>query len=144
MIAMCTFTKFLNIIFSLPEINFYLAMKHSVILFSYFFGGLYLSYFTVKYCISHFCKIEDEINAFKLVAYSATPLYIANFIWNLFPELLIINILSLYGIYIAYTGILQLYRIKARQSIYFGIFTTLTVTGFPLIIRTLFFTFIPL
>jgi hypothetical protein len=144
LIAICTLTKFLNIIFSSQEINFYLAMKHSVILFSYLFGGLYLSYFVVKYCMKQFYRFEDEKSAFKLVAYSATPLYIANFIWNLFPELLIINILSLYGFYIAYKGIRQLYGIKSKQSIYWGIFTILIVTGFPIIIGTLFLTFIPL
>ena len=140
LLAMCALTRFLSVLFSLQEVNYEPAMKHAIIVFSYLFGGMYLTYFVMKFVVSYFLGSRQDSKVFKIVIFSATPLFLVNIIVNLVPELFLIYIFSLYGFYIAYTGFRELYGTKIKQSINIGMITILALLLFSFLIRVLFFT----
>jgi len=139
LLTICVLTRFLSVLFSLQEINYEPAMKHAIIVFFYLFGGMYLSYLVMKLIIPHFFAGKFDSKVFKLAAFSATPLYTVNFIVNLIPELFLIYILSLYGFYIAYTGVRELYNAKIKDSIYVAGITIFLILLFSWVIRLVFF-----
>jgi len=139
LLTICVLTRFLSILFSLQEINYEPAMKHAIIVFFYLFGGMYLTYFIMKFVVLHFFMGKSDSKIFKIVAYSATPLYTINIVVNLVPELFLIYILSLYGFYIAYLGVRELYNAKIKEAACIGGLIILGVLLFSWLIRLAFF-----
>ena len=127
LMAICTITKFLFLIFSVHE-EIYVAMIKSALLFAYLFGGLYLSYYLARALIYEYEKEGD----FKIIAYSATPLYIATiletFLFEIYNEFAyFVYALILYCVFIAYNGIRNIYELKKKDSLYIGISLTLII-----------------
>lgn len=66
--------------------------------------GVFISAFVVKTISGYFSADTDFANSFKLIAYSATPVFLAS-IFNIIPALSVLSILGLYGIYLLFLGI---------------------------------------
>jgi hypothetical protein len=58
---------------------------------------------------------SDDLRAFKLVAFSYTPVWIAS-IFGLIPGLRWLDVLGLYGIYIFYLGVARMTRSKDEYA----------------------------
>lgn len=71
---------------------------------------------------------------FKLVTYSLTPLYITVLITRFLPDLAVINILSLYGAYILYTGLKTVENTTGQSLLRYFIVALLTIIIFYLAI----------
>jgi hypothetical protein len=76
--------------------------------FLFLYLGVYASAFIVKEITRALDLGHDFIIAFKLVAYSLTPIFLTLTISRLMESLLFINLLGLYGLYIFWTGIQEM------------------------------------
>ena len=72
--------------------------------FLFLYLGVYASAFIVKEITRALDLGHDFVVAFKLVAYSLTPVFLTLTLSRLLESLLFINLLSLYGLYIFWTG----------------------------------------
>ncbi len=77
---------------------------------------------------------KDYSLNFKLVTYSLTPLFITVLITRFLPDLALINILSLYGAYILYTGLKTIENITGQSLLRYFIVALLTIIIFYLTI----------
>ncbi len=77
---------------------------------------------------------KDYSLNFKLVTYSLTPLFITVLITRFLPDLTLINILSLYGAYILYTGLKTIENITGQSLLRYFIVALLTIIIFYLTI----------
>ena len=77
---------------------------------------------------------KDYSLNFKLVTYSLTPLFITVLITRFLPDLALINILSLYGAYILYTGLKTIENITGQSLLRYFIVALLTIIIFSLTI----------
>ena len=89
-------------------INNTLEPMYSVLVAVNTFLFLYLGVYASAYIVTEITKAldlgRDFVISFKLVAYSLAPLFLSLTISRLFESMLFINILSLYGLYIFWTG----------------------------------------
>ena len=99
-----------------------------------FYLSVLLSSWVINELSIAFIKNKHYSFNFKLVTYSLTPLYITVFITRLLPDLALINILSLYGAYILYTGLKTIENISGRSLIRYFIVALLTLIVFYLAI----------
>jgi len=99
-----------------------------------FYLSVLLSSWVINELSIAFIKNKNYSFNFKLVTYSLTPLYITVFITRLLPDLALINILSLYGAYILYTGLKTIENISGRSLIRYFIVALLTLIVFYLAI----------
>lgn len=76
--------------------------------FLFLYLGVYASAFIVKEITRALDLGHDFIVAFKLVAYSLTPIFLTLTISRLMESLLFINLLGLYGLYIFWTGMQEM------------------------------------
>jgi hypothetical protein len=100
--ALCAFTGsviFTNSTLS-PVYSIFVAIKSLLLhLLVVFFSSAVLGEITRALDLG-----KNYTVSFKLVAYSVAPLLICQMISNLFESLIFINVLSLYGLYIFWTG----------------------------------------
>ena len=75
-------------------------------LFLYF--GAYMSAFIVKEITRALDLGHDFVVAYKLVAYSLTPILLTLTVSRLLESLLFLNLLGLYGLYIFWTGMKEM------------------------------------
>jgi len=76
--------------------------------FLFLYLGVYASAFIVKEITRALDLGHDFVVAFKLVAYSLTPIFLTLTISRLLESLLFINLLGLYGLYIFWTGMQEM------------------------------------
>lgn len=76
--------------------------------FLFLYLGVYASAFIVKEITRALDLGHDFVVAFKLVAYSLTPIFLTLTISRLMESLLFINLLGLYGLYIFWTGMQEM------------------------------------
>lgn len=84
-----------------------------------------------------FVRHRDAPFNFKLVTYSFTPLYITVIITRFLPELELLNLLSLYGAYLIFTGLNTIENISRRSLLRYFIVALLLVITFYLAISWL-------
>ena len=79
--------------------------------------GVYLLALIIEALAPTFGATKDRLSAFKLAAYSLTPLWVAG-ILLLFPGLIIlVRLAGLYGIYLLYVGLPVLLKPPADKSL---------------------------
>ena len=98
----------------------------------------YLTVFLASWVLNElsvaFRTNKDYSLNFKLVTYSLTPLFITVLITRFLPDLALINILSLYGAYILYTGLKTIENITGQSLLRYFIVALLTIIIFYLTI----------
>jgi len=102
LVTLCAFTGsiiFTNATLS-PVYSVFMALKYFLLhLIVVFFSAVVLSEITKALDLG-----KNFLISFKLIVYSLTPFYLCQVISHLFESLVFINILSLYGLYIFWTG----------------------------------------
>jgi hypothetical protein len=137
LIGLCTLSTFISILVNLQEINFEIALKHALITFTALFGGLYLAYLLLNRFLPGFQVVHSKTLSFKLIAYSSTPLLVITFFVNLFPELILLYLASVYTYFVVWHGIKELPRIKAESVLTLGILISLLIHLLPFLIQRL-------
>ncbi len=92
-----------------------------------FYLTVLLSSWVINELSLAFIKNKNYSFNFKLVTYSLTPLYITVLITRFLPDLALINILSLYGAYILYTGLKTIENTTRKSLLRFFIVALLTI-----------------
>ena len=87
-----------------PEYSVLIAVESFLVLYL----GVYASAFVVREIIKALDLGHEFVVAFKLVAYSLTPLFLSLAISKLFESLIFINVLSLAGVYILWSGMVRM------------------------------------
>ena len=103
LIAVATLATFLDYIINYQGFAVELALKQSLATFTSLFGGLYLVYLTLKFLLPYFGIAATNDYSFALAAYSSGLWYLINLISSLIPELLFLQLFSLYTLYIVWT-----------------------------------------
>ena len=81
--------------------------------------GVYVVALFVEYMAPRFDGQRNRIQAFKVSAYSHTPIWLAG-IFNLFPSLGVLYfIFSLYSFYLLYLGLAVLMKSSGRRKIFY-------------------------
>jgi len=79
-------------------------------------GGVYLTAFIINFLAEQFGAKKDFDQAFSLVAYSYTPMFIGG-IFYILPSLTILAALAgLYGLYILYVGMQPMMKAPAEKN----------------------------
>jgi len=99
-----------------------------------FYLTVLLSAWVINELSITFIKNKNYSFNFKLVTYSLTPLYITVLITRFLPDLALINILSLYGAYILYTGLKTIENTTGQSLLRYFIVALLTIIIFYLAI----------
>lgn len=75
---------------------------------------------------------KDFTVSFRLIVYSLTPLFICQIVSNLFESLIFVNILSLYGLYIFWSGAEKMLNppVYKKMPMLISLFVVLTVIFF--------------
>lgn len=97
-----------------------------------FYLTVLLSSLTLNEISLAFVRSKDYSFNFKLVTYSFTPLFITVIITRFLPDLALLNLLSLYGAYIIYTGLNTIENISRRAFLRYFIVALLIVIVFYL------------
>lgn len=137
LIGLCTLSTFISILVNLQEINFEIALKHALITFTALFGGLYLAYLSINRLMPWFQIARSKTISFRLIAYSSTPLLVITFFVNLFPELILLYLASVYTYYVVWHGIKGVPGIKTELVLTLGIIITLLIHLWPFLIKRL-------
>ncbi|MDT8401731.1 MAG: Yip1 family protein [Bacteroidales bacterium] len=95
-----------------------------------FYMTVLLSSWTLNEISVAFVPKKDYALSFKLVVYSLTPLYLTVIITRFFPELELINLLSLYGAYILYVGLSSIENISRRGLLKYFVVALLVLMTF--------------
>lgn len=119
-------------------INTTLKPMYSVLMALYTFLLLYLGVYGSAMLVKEILKALDLGNdflvAFKLVAYSLSPVFLVMIVSRIFESLLFINVLGLYGLYLLWTGMEVMISPPEHKNIPFLIATVaVTVIVFLLL-----------
>jgi hypothetical protein len=135
LIGLCTFATFINFTFNRQSINFELALKHSAIVFTALFGGLYLTYLALIKINATFKLPDSKQLAFRLSAYSSGLLYVVTFITSLVPELFFLYMATLYSVFIVWQGVLQVPGIKQEQILTISLIIAFMIHFIPFFVK---------
>jgi hypothetical protein len=94
----------------------------------------YLSVLAISKIIPVFGGNNTGIRAATLVFYSTIPFYFSQMVVGLFPSLFFIKLLSLYSIYLFYTGCVLLIRPAKERQIAFFFVALLVIIGIHLLL----------
>lgn len=116
---------------SLFFINNTLKPMYSVLVaidsFLVLYMGVYASALIVREITKALDLGNDFVVAFKLVAYSMTPLFLSLTVSKLFESLLFINILALAGLYIFWSGMVRMVNPPDHKKIPMVIASTVSM-----------------
>jgi hypothetical protein len=105
--------------------SLFTALKYFILLFAaIYFSALILKEITYALDLG-----RDFSVAFKLIAYSLTPLYICLVISSLFESLVFILIIALFGLYIFWEGEIKMLNPPEHKKMPLLIAATITVVG---------------
>jgi len=79
-------------------------------------AGVYIAAFIINALAPNFGGTRDDIQAFKVAAYSGTAMWLAG-IFALLPLLSPLALLGLYGLYLLYTGLPRLMKAPADKAL---------------------------
>jgi hypothetical protein len=89
--------------------------------------GVYVLAFVIDRLTPIFSGWEDELQAFKLAAYSSTAAWLAG-VFRVIPALDILVLLGLYSLYLLYLGVPVLLRVPQRNVV--GYTATVIIAAF--------------
>lgn len=119
LIAIPALAQFLGFLFA-GRIGFFSGLIWAIIYYVLTILSLYVMAFVVHLLAPSFNAIKDDQAAFRLVAYSATPFFVAS-IFNIIPGLGILSILGLYGIYLFYVGLPEILQCPQNKALIYTI-----------------------
>ncbi len=103
--ALLSFVSYMAVHIGYP---FEAALKNSILLFTSFFFGLYITYFITLNIIPKFTLKtygnDVKILAYKITAYSSIILYLVKITTDLIPQIYFLQILGLYLGYMVWLG----------------------------------------
>jgi hypothetical protein len=91
--------------------------------------GVYVLAFVIDRLTPIFSGWEDELQAFKLAAYSSTAAWLAG-VFRVIPALDILVLLGLYSLYLLYLGVPVLLRVPQRNVV--GYTATVIIAAFAI------------
>jgi hypothetical protein len=105
--------------------SLFIALKYFILLFA----AIYFSAVILKEMTYALDLGRDFSVAFKLIAYSLTPLYICLVVSSLFESLVFILIIALFGLYIFWEGEIKMLNPPEHKKMPLLIATAITVVG---------------
>jgi len=100
--------------------TFGFGIREAVVSFISTIAGVYLTAWIISFLADKFGSVKNFDNAFKLVAYSYTPMLIGG-ILLIFPKLaILVTIAGLYGLYLLYLGFVPVLKTpEDKKTSYF-------------------------
>lgn len=118
LIIILSISKFLGFVRFGLDISF-TGVLVGMISFASTYAGIYLTALAVVEIAPTFMSNNDKTLAFKLIVYSATPIFVALIIANIHPSLFFIKILYIYSIYLAWLGVDRLMKTPEKNKLSF-------------------------
>jgi hypothetical protein len=119
LIAIPALSQFLRSLFT-GRIGFFSGLIWAIIYYVLAILALYVMAYVVHLLAPSFNAVKDDQAAFKLVAYSATPIFIAS-IFNIIPVLDFLVIFGLYGVYLFYVGLPEILKCPKEKTLIYTI-----------------------
>lgn len=105
------------------------SLLAAVLFYAFSLVGIWVVAKVVDWLAPNFAGTKNELNAMKLVGYSATPVLAGGIFW-LIPSLSVLYLLaSLYSIYLIYTGLPVLMGCPKERAAAYTVATALTSIG---------------
>ena len=106
--------------FGVHVASFEWGIRHAIIQYITLTGGVFVTAFVIDMLAPTFGATKNFNNAFALVAYSYTPMFVAG-VFYILPSLsLIASLGGLYGLYLLYIGLQPMMKVpNEKQTTYF-------------------------
>lgn len=97
-----------------------IGFRHAITQYITMVGGIYLSAFVIDLLASTFQAKKDFNQAFSLVAFAYTPMFVGG-IFRILPSLaLLATLCGLYGLYLLYVGLQPMMQVpEEKKTTYF-------------------------
>ena len=121
------------------------GLRHAIIQYVTMVGGVYLSALVINFLADTFNARKNFDQAFSLVAYSYTPMFVGGVFYLFLSLTWLALIAGLYGLYLLYIGLAPMMKVpNEKQTAYFvvsllvmivvsavlsGIFTAILITS---------------
>ena len=128
LIIILSVSKFIGLVRFGANFSF-VAIFVGLINFVSFYAGIYLTSLAVKEIAPTFFSNNEKTNAFKLVVYSAAPVFVASIIANLHPSLFFFRILYLYAAYLIWEGLDILLNTPEKNKLSFVLIIIVILFG---------------
>jgi len=103
---------------------FFGSLIQSIVWYVLLIVQVYITAFVVNLLAPNFSGSKNDLAAFKLVAYSLTPTFLAG-IFYIIPPLAPLTVFGLYGLYLMYVGLPKLMECPAEKTLPYFIVTLL-------------------
>ena len=130
------FLSFIGILFATSSFNVQLALKTVIKQLIVYGGSFYaLSIIFSKYLFPRFGLEENKIIAERFIGYSSALIYLVAMVHALFPGFILLEILTLYTIYIIWVGATQFLKMEENRLVKFTIFASILFFVIPLLLN---------
>ena len=127
--------SFVGILLTTKTFDVQLALKTVIKQLIVYGGGFYLaSQFLFGYIFPRFELEKDKLISERFVGYSSSVVYVVAMLHALFPNLFLLEIFTLYTIYIIWIGASRFLGIKENQWIKFTIFASVLIMLIPFLL----------
>jgi len=113
------------------RVAFGTSIGHAVVAYVGSLIGVYVLALIIERLTTTFSGWEDQLQAFKLAAYSCTAAWLAG-VFRLIPALDILMLLGFYSLYLLYLGVPVLMRVPERSVV--GYTATVVVAAFAIVL----------
>ncbi|MGM0377101.1 MAG: Yip1 family protein [Bacteroidota bacterium] len=137
LIAIVTMATFISHLINQQAFIFELALKKALLVFMALFAGLFIAWYLVFRLMKYFQMVPSRELAAKLTIFSSMPLYVASLVTALVPEFFFIQIVSLYGFYLAWAGTRNLPGPGQERKFIFSVFIAFSILVLPFLVRVL-------
>jgi len=111
------------------HVSFFRGLSMALVEYVISLVGIYVAARIVDWLAPTFQAQRDPLRAFKLVAYSYTPVFVIGLV-NIIPDLAPLTLLGLYGFYLLYVGLPYLMECPPERALTY----TLTVAAIMFIV----------
>ncbi len=114
------------------------GFRHAISTYLGIVGGAYISAFVIDFLADKFQATSSFNVAFKVVAYSYTPMCVAG-VLHLIPSLsFLVPLAGLYGLYILYTGMKPMLKVPEDKMIGYFIVCLLSIIVVSMVVGAIF------
>ncbi|MDR0427696.1 MAG: YIP1 family protein [Dysgonamonadaceae bacterium] len=137
-IGIIALLSFMGVIISLQRFDVQQALKITLKEIMIYGGSFYLVSFVLsEYVYPRFGLKKNKRSAELFTGYASSPIYVIAMLKTIFPALFFLEILSLYTIYVVWTGAAYFLNIKEEQWIKFATFAGLLIVMTPFLLNFL-------
>ncbi|MDH8702331.1 hypothetical protein M2138_001692 [Dysgonomonadaceae bacterium PH5-43] len=137
-IGIIALLSFIGVLLSEKTFDVQLALKVVLKEVMIYGGGFYLASFLIKeFVFPRFEIKKDKVLSEKFVGYSSVVIYAIAMLGALFPSLFVLQLLSIYTIYVIWVGAVNYLKIEEDYWVRFTTITSIIIMITPFLLKWL-------